>query len=147
MLYWSVHPWVDACGGSQNVSIDDRTHSGGWLGTKRQDYQVADRWIDCGAGTARYHMRIFGSFVRDSHGTYGYWSIGDAHYDIKGHACSRYLDNAEARVRWAFKNDDGSYRWFVGGVWSYWANNSSGGTGLCSDPGYDGYGWKMNLIA
>jgi hypothetical protein len=148
---WTQLPWIDpgGCGSTQYMKIYDDIHAGGWIGWESQQYQLADRDIFCywPGPEPRFHMRVFGSFVWDSHGVYGWWSVGDAHYDEWGHDCGDALDQSQIQVQSAFVDPDTwDPLWFVGGIWSYWAGNF-----LAPDCGdrssYSGYGTKINLIA
>jgi hypothetical protein len=140
-------PWVEDCGSKQWVFIWDEKH-GGRDDWKSQNYDMADRNIRCIALNpgARYHMRLFGSFVPDSHGGFGHWAVGAAHYDPKGHDCSRYLDTAQRLVVQHFVDNNYDPLWFVGKYFTYYLGNTGKTTGQCSGETHDGYESDIKII-
>ena len=142
MKNWTRRIWVATSGSYQRVFIWDAMHTGGWDGWQGDQYQLkpsgAPEYPD-----PRYHIRLFGSFVQDSHvpGA-GNWTVGDAHWDNQGHNCSTWED-AEAIVRDSFKDGVGNPLWFVGQIYLSWFQNS--GNYQC---GYnDGYATFVELIS
>lgn len=126
MTHWTRLKWKDAwlCGTWQQVYIWDAEHSGGWDGWRGMDYQLelGASWY---CGSPRYHVRLFGSFVRDSHDPgFGYWSITSAHHDNKWHTCTNDWEGAEKKVSSSFRDSYGSRLWFVGSIWTAALGNS-----------------------
>ncbi len=142
MKNWTTRRlWVDASGSYQRVYIWDSMHTGGWDGWQGVQYQLKPN----GAPeyqSPRYHIRLFGSLVQDSHvpGA-GYWTVGDAHWDNQGHTCSTWED-AEAIVKDSFRDGAGNPMWFVGQIYVSWFNNS--GYYQCGTN--DGYASFIELV-
>lgn len=142
MKNWTTRRlWVDTNGGYQRVFIWDQMHTGGHDGWQGVQYQLKPN----GAPeypSPRYHIRLFGSFVQDSHvpGA-GNWTVGDAHWDNQGHDCSSWED-AEAIVRDSFRDGAGNPMWFVGQIYLSWFANS----GFFQCGSNDGYATFIELI-
>lgn len=131
MKNWAIdgRKWEGASGSSQRAYIYDAMHTGGWDGWRWDQYQLKPLG-DSEWPSARYHIRLFQSFVQDSHGQFGWWTVGDAHHDNYGHTCSDDWEGAEQRAEDAFRNADGTPRWFVGAIWEGSYNNA--GTWQCA---------------
>ena len=125
------------CGGTQRARIDDSIHTGGYYTEKRQDTQLEHHGGIC--GERRYHVRLFGSVVRDSHGTNGWWTIGDAHEDATGHRCARDFTGARRHLEEAYRRSDGSYMFFVDDIYYIWYGNFNFDGG-CDGANHNGYG-------
>ena len=125
LINWTRLRWGGTtCGGTQRLYIWDAVHSGGWDGWRNMNYQLQrNQGIIC--GTARHHLRLFGSFVRDSHSpSFGWWSVGGAHHDNLTHTCPDSWENTENLVVDSFKNSNGTPMWFVGTIWKTSLNNA-----------------------
>ena len=132
MRNWTRLRWqTTGCGTSQRVYIWDAQHTGGWDGWRDMQYQL-ERDASWYCGSPRYHVRLFGSFVRDSHSPgYGWWSVSGAHHDNQWHTCTDGWENAESTVLNSFQNADGSPLWFVGVRWQ--ADLGNAGRYDCAD--------------
>ena len=138
-LRWQGTSW---CGSSQRVYICDAQHTGGWNGWRNMQYQL-ERDTGWYCGSPRYHIRLFGSFVRDSDTpSFGWWSVGDAHHDNRWHTCTDGWENAESTVLNSFQNADGSPLWCVGVRWQ--ADLGNAGHFDCADT--DGRAWFIELL-
>jgi len=127
MRNWTRLRWsgCGVCTASQRVYIWDAQHAGGWNGWRNVQYSL-QREQGAFCGTPRYHLRIFGSFVRDSHSPgFGWWSVVGAHHDGWWHIVDSW-ENAESKVLKSFQNANGSPLWFVGVRWE--ANLGNAGT-------------------
>jgi len=115
---WTSIQWKTITDAStQWVYIWDKIHYGGQDVWRKQDYQLAPVG-SANAPWPRYHIRLFGSFTRDSHSPgFGAWTIGDAHHDDMWHDCTDDWEVAEAMVRASFKDSNGNPMWFVGTIW------------------------------
>lgn len=142
MKNWTTRRlWVDTSGSPQRVHIWDGMHTGGWDGWRGDQHQLkpsgAPEYPE-----PRYHIRLFGSFVQDSHSPgAGWWTVGDAHWDNQGHNCSSWED-AEAIVRDSFRDGSGNPMWFVGQIYTSWFQNA--GWFQCGNN--DGYATFIELI-
>ncbi len=143
MRNWTRLRWQSTgCGSSQRVYIWDAQHTGGWDGWRDMQYQL-ERDASWYCGSPRYHIRLFGSFVRDSHSPgFGWWSVGDAHHDNQWHTCTDGWENAEQIVLESFQNADGSPLWFVGVRWQY----DLGNAGYYQCAYNDGRAWFIELL-
>jgi len=131
MRNWTRLRWQSTgCGTSQRVYIWDAQHTGGWDGWRDMQYQL-EREQGAFCGTPRYHVRLFGSFVRDSHSPgFGWWTVAGAHHDNWFHTCPDGWENAESTVLNSFQNANGSPLWFVGVRWQ--ADLGNGGNYQCA---------------
>lgn len=138
-------PWATSgCGAAQSVYINDSMHAGGWANWTGVSYHLekgSPQWC----GYSRWHMRLFNSFVTDSHGYNGRWSVGAAHWDPAGHPCSSDLEGAEKRVLWSFENG-GVPLWFVNDYWWTYLGNTTA-AGQCSGTWFDGSAVTIDLNA
>jgi hypothetical protein len=117
MRNWTRLRWQQTgCGVWLQVYICDAQHTGGWDGWRGMEYQL-EREQGWWCGSPRYHLRLFGSFVEDSHGLYGWWSVGDAHHDNRFHTCVDGWESAEYKVYDSFRDNNGHPLWFVGAMW------------------------------
>jgi hypothetical protein len=101
------------------VYLWESSHTGGTDHWKQNDYGL-QRTFDACAAEDRAHVRLFGAAVADSHGTYGNWTVGAAHYERvhvipPGHEI-RGWEQGENYVVNSFKSG-GSLLWFVGAIW------------------------------
>lgn len=144
---WAIpsRRWQLTCGGPQWVYIWDAQHTGGKDDWRQDEYQLepAGSVNTCpGFGQVpaplepRDHIRLFGSFVEDSHTpSFGWWSTGDAHYDPPGHLCGGRWEDVERRIRDTFRDENGNNLWFVAQVYlSYVGYEGSYGCGETYDP-------------
>lgn len=143
MRNWTRLRWQETgCGASQRVYIWDAQHAGGWDGWRDMQYQL-ERDAGWFCGSPRYHIRLFGSFVWDSHSpSFGWWSVADAHHDNLFHTCTDDWENAEREVLNSFQNADGSPLWFVGVRWQ--ADLGNAGYYQCAYN--DGWAWFIELL-
>jgi len=143
MQNWTRLRWQSTgCGASQRVYIWDAQHTGGWDGWRDMQYQL-EREQGWFCGSPRYHIRLFGSFVRDSHSPgFGWWTVADAHHDNLFHTCTDGWENAESTVLNSFQNADGSPLWFVGVRWQ--ADLGNAGYYQCAYN--DGRAWFIELL-
>ncbi len=123
MQYWTSRSWsLTNCGSTQWTYIWDASHAGGWDEWRRQEYQLEkDQSWWC--GSHRHHIRLFGSFVEESHDGFRWWSVGDAHYESAPDHCVQSWEGAEREVRDSFKDANGYPLWFVGAIWTTNLNN------------------------
>lgn len=143
LQYWTSNKWRNTeCGSWQQVYIWDAQHTGGWNGWRGMEYQMEPTdtsWC----GTPRDHLRLFGSFVRDSHSPgFGWWTVGAAHHDNWGHTCTDDWDGSESRVADSFKDAQGRLLWFVSSIWT--ANLGNSGTFQCADNNGQGTYIELN---
>lgn len=130
---WTDERWEHSCGGTLQVGIWDSAHAGGWDSMNNHDYQLnpeSDSTACFSPGVPRTHLRLWGSNVRDSHGEYNYWTVGQAHHDNWGHSCTDDWDVAQGRVVGSFLDGNSNPLWFVGQMWNQWLNNK--GTFQCA---------------
>lgn len=145
---WTSTQWEDdaawlCVSQSQDVFLWEASHTGGTDHWKSRDWG-AQRTFDACAAEDRMHVRIFGASVPDSHGTYGEWTVGAAHYErvgCGGH-CLRGWEDGENAVKNSFYSG-GTKLWFVGDVWYGWFNNAGTWKGYSND----GYGPYIELTS
>jgi hypothetical protein len=132
---WSEDRPLMECGSVQRVMIYDQQHVGGWDGWRNQNSQYErSATIPFLCGQPRYHMRLFQSFVADSHsGGFGWWSISAAHHESWGHIVDGW-ESAEQEVEDSFRQrDGGTYLSFVGSIWEAQIANSGTYQGQYND--------------
>lgn len=126
---WTVEgkQWQATCGQDHYVFIWDAQHTGGVDDYRLNDFQLEPEDVvnTCpGFGQSprplrvRTHLRLFDSFVVDSHGEFGKWSIGAVHVDRVFHGCGTQWEAAEAQVRESFKDELGRPLPFVGVIYT-----------------------------
>lgn len=136
---WAIpeRRWLaTACGHTdEKVWIADAMHTGGKDDWRTQQYML-ERNSGSYCGTTRYHMRLFGAFVTDSHGSFGDWSVSNAHWDLFTHQCAAWWDLAEQAVEDSFKDASNNPLWFVGSIWeTNYQNQGDWGCATGSGPG------------
>ena len=139
---WTSKTWKIVDGSTQWVYIYDKRHTGGKNAWRKAEYQLAP--VDSeDPPKPRYHIRLFGSFVKDSHSpSFGWWSVGDAHHDNMWHNCTDDWENSEALTRDSFKDAQGNPLWFVGAIWQ----TDFGNAGNYQCASNDGKGTLIELL-
>jgi hypothetical protein len=133
LINWTRTRWKDtSCGTKQWVYIWDSQHTGGKDDWREMEYQMEPVGTGQVCGWERDHLRLFGSFVTDSHNpSFGNWSVTSAHRDNAGHTCTIDWEGPEARLRDAFRDSNGNPLWFVAQIWESDIGNA--GRNQCAD--------------
>lgn len=124
--------WENGHGGAcvfngQQAYLYDQPHGGTnhWETNSYSLQQVVDY---CATGW-RYHIRIWGANMPDTHGYYGTWSIGQAHneeFNGTGHTV-RGWEDAENGIRTSHMTGPGGDSYllpFVQDIWYLFCNNA-----------------------
>ncbi|MDP9372471.1 MAG: hypothetical protein M3Q71_09075 [Chloroflexota bacterium] len=143
LQYWAYYSWkLTECGGDQKAWINDADHYNGWNGWKWMDYQLEPLDSVQWCGYKRDHLRLFGSFVEDSHWEFGWWTAANVHHDNIGHSCVDDWEGAQTRLEDSFRDQNGYLLWFVGSQWQ--VNFSNAGDYDCA--WNNGWGTYVELI-
>jgi hypothetical protein len=131
MQNWVRNPWSLTTGATQYDFISDAVHTGGKDDWRQDNYQLNPVGSP-GYPQPREHIRVFQSWVSDSHSpSFGWWSVGDAHHDNLFHTCADEWDFPRAHVQDTFRNAYGNYLWFVGNI--YYVANVPPGAYQCAN--------------
>jgi hypothetical protein len=133
-------PWtITDCRNTLQAFIWDAQHGGQDAWRNPENYDLENSAGSC--GSPRYHVRLFQSWVQDSHGQYGWWTMSGVHHDNLFHTCVDDWSGARNRLVDSFKDGSGGLLWFVASIWA--ANFGNAGTYECAS--HDGIGWYVEL--